>query len=63
MVKSSKPTDTIKEEVVYIDFLNKEMGFIQDRIYFRGSEAYNLAVTWAKQNLDNFNHDMINYLT
>ena len=40
----------------YIDFLNKEKGFKQDRI---GFSSYELAVKWAKTNFDKFSHDMI----
>ena len=43
---------------VYIDFLNKEKGFKEDRIKF---DSYELAVKWAKTNLEKFNHDMIKY--
>jgi hypothetical protein len=43
---------------VYIDFLNKEKGFKKDRIKF---DSYELAVKWAKTNLEKFNHDMIKY--
>ena len=43
---------------VYIDFLNKEKGFKEDRIKF---DSYELAVKWAKTNLEKFNHDIIKY--
>ena len=43
---------------VYIDFLNKEKGFKEDRIKF---DSYALAVKWAETNFDKFNHDMIKY--
>ena len=51
----------ITEEVVYIDFLNKDKGFKQDRKYFKGSNAYNLAVKWAKNTFEKFNPDMIKF--
>jgi hypothetical protein len=40
----------------YIDFLNKEKGFKQDRIKFN---SYENAVTWARKNFDKFDLDMI----
>jgi hypothetical protein len=40
----------------YIDFLNKEKGFKQDRIKFN---SYENAVTWGRKNLEGFNLDMI----
>lgn len=40
----------------YIDFLNKDKGFKQDREYFDNWED---AVNWGKANLENFNIDMI----
>ena len=50
--------ESVNEEKVYIDFLNKKKGFKQDRIKFTSYEA---AVKWAKKNFDNFNPDMIKY--
>jgi hypothetical protein len=50
--------ESVNEEKVYIDFLNKKKGFKQDRIKFTSYEA---AVKWAKKNFDNFNSDMIKY--
>ncbi len=50
--------ESVNEEKVYIDFLNKKKGFKQDRIKFTSYEA---AVKWAKTNFDNFNPDMIKY--
>jgi hypothetical protein len=48
----------IKEEKVYIDYLNKQKGFKQDRIKFN---SYEEAVKWAKKNFEKFNSDMIKY--
>ena len=48
----------VKEEKVYIDYLNKAKGFKQDRIKFN---SYEEAVKWAKQNFEKFNPDMIKY--
>lgn len=50
--------ESVNEEKVYIDFLNKKKGFKQDRIKFNSYEA---AVKWAKQNFDKFDRDMIKY--
>tara|TARA_R110001606_G_scaffold247229_1_gene395303 strand:+ start:470 stop:613 length:144 start_codon:yes stop_codon:yes gene_type:complete len=43
----------------YIDFLNKEKGFREDRIEF---VSYALAVKWAEANFDKFSHDMIKHV-
>jgi hypothetical protein len=56
--KRSVKKESVNEEKVYIDFLNKKKGFKQDRIKFTSYEA---AVKWAKKNFDNFNTDMIKY--
>ena len=48
----------ISEDKVYIDFLNKEKGFKQDRIKFN---SYEDAVKWARKNFDKFSPDMIKY--
>ena len=50
--------ESINEDKVYIDFLNKKKGFKQDRIKFN---SYEDAVKWAKKNFDKFNPDMIKY--
>jgi len=50
--------ESINEEKVYIDFLNKKKGFRQDRIKFN---SYEDAVKWAKKNFEKFNPDMIKY--
>jgi hypothetical protein len=48
----------VSEEKVYIDYLNKEKGFKQDRIKFN---SYEDAVKWARKNFDKFSPDMIKY--
>jgi hypothetical protein len=50
--------ESINEDKVYIDFLNKKKGFKQDRIKFN---SYEDAVKWAKKNFDKFDPDMIKY--
>jgi hypothetical protein len=51
-------SESVNEEKVYIDFLNKAKGFKQDRIKFN---SYEDAVKWARQNFDKFSPDMIKY--
>ena len=43
----------------YIDFLNKKNNFREERIVFEGHDAYEQAVKWGKENLGNFNEEMI----
>ena len=50
--------ESVTEEKVYIDYLNKAKGFKQDRIKFN---SYEDAVKWARQNFDKFDRDMIKY--
>ena len=50
--------ETLNEEKVYIDFLNKKKGFKQDRIKFN---SYEDAVKWAKKNFEKFSPDMIKF--
>jgi len=50
--------EEIKEEKVYIDYLNKQKGFKQDRVKFN---SYEEAVKWARKNFEKFNSDMIKY--
>jgi hypothetical protein len=50
--------ESLNEDKVYIDFLNKKKGFKQDRIKFN---SYEDAVKWAKKNFDKFDPDMIKY--
>jgi hypothetical protein len=51
-------SESVNEEKVYIDFLNKAKGFKQDRIRFN---SYEDAVKWARKNFDKFSPDMIKY--
>jgi hypothetical protein len=51
-------SESVNEEKVYIDFLNKAKGFKQDRIKFN---SYEDAVKWARKNFDKFSPDMIKY--
>jgi hypothetical protein len=51
-------TESVNEDKVYIDYLNKEKGFKQDRIKFN---SYEEAVKWARKNFEKFNPDMIKY--
>jgi hypothetical protein len=50
--------ESVNEEKVYIDYLNKQKGFKQDRIKFN---SYEEAVKWARKNFEKFNSDMIKY--
>jgi hypothetical protein len=50
--------ESVNEEKVYIDYLNKAKGFKQDRIKFN---SYEDAVKWAKKNFEKFSPDMIKY--
>jgi hypothetical protein len=50
--------ESVNDDKVYIDFLNKKKGFKQDRVKFN---SYDAAVKWAKKNFEKFNHDMIKY--
>jgi hypothetical protein len=54
----SSVKESVNEEKVYIDYLNKAKGFKQDRIKFN---SYEDAVKWAKKNFEKFNPDMIKY--
>ena len=51
-------SESVNEDKVYIDFLNKKKGFKQDRIKFN---SYEDAVKWARKNFEKFNADMIKY--
>jgi hypothetical protein len=54
----SSVKESVNEEKVYIDYLNKAKGFKQDRIKFN---SYEDAVKWARKNFDKFSPDMIKY--
>lgn len=56
--KYRKPASKPKEESVYIEFLNKDKNFQQDKKYFT---SYETAKEWGKKEFDNFNLDMIKY--
>lgn len=49
----------MKIEKTYIDYLNKEKNFQQDRKVFHGDDAYDQAAQWGRMNLENFNIDMV----
>jgi hypothetical protein len=53
-----KLRESVNEEKVYIDYLNKKKGFKQDRIKFN---SYQDAVKWGRKNFDKFDPDMIKY--
>ena len=48
----------MKEHYI-IEYLNCKKNFQKDSVQFKGTHAYEEAVTWGKKNLDNFNMDMI----
>lgn len=50
--------ESVTEEKVYIDFLNKAKGFKQDRVKFN---SYEDAVKWARKNFEKFSPDMIKF--
>lgn len=47
-----------KKDEVYIEFLNKDKGFKEDKKSFK---SYNEAVEWARENFERFDTDMIKY--
>lgn len=47
------------DHTCYIDFLNKDNNFKQERKTFT---CYGIAFTWGKENLEKFDSDMIHYL-
>jgi hypothetical protein len=48
----------MKEHYI-IEYLNCKKSFQKDSVQFKGTHAYEEAVTWGKKNLDNFQLDMI----
>jgi len=48
----------MKEHYI-IEYLNCKKGFQKDYVKFKGTHAYEEAVTWGKKNLDNFHLDII----
>jgi len=47
------------EEYYIIEYLNCKKNFQKDSVQFHGPHAYEKAVTWGQENLENFNLDMI----
>jgi hypothetical protein len=47
------------EFIYYIEFLNKDKGFMIDTITFNGPNSYKDCINWGQQNLENFNLDMV----
>jgi hypothetical protein len=48
----------MKEHYI-IEYLNCKKDFQIDSVQFEGSHAYEKAVKWGQENLENFNLDMI----
>ena len=48
----------MKEEYI-IEYLNSKKNFQKNSVQFKGPSAYEKAVAWGKENLENFNLDMI----
>lgn len=48
----------MKEHYI-IEYLNCKKNFQKDSVKFKGPLAYDEAVKWGKENLENFNLDMI----
>ena len=42
-----------------IEYLNCEKNFQKDFVQFKGLHAYEEAIKWGKENLENFHLDMI----
>jgi len=51
----------MKETETCIKYYNKDKNFQEDIITFKGEDAYEQAIKWGQENLDNFNLDMIDY--
>lgn len=47
------------EENYIIEYLNCKKNFQKDFVQFQGTHAYEDAVKWGKENLENFNIDLI----
>ena len=56
--ENDTPKADDKKGSVYIEFLNKDKNFQQDRKYF---DSYSEARKWAIENFDSFDQDMIHY--
>ena len=48
----------MKEHYI-IEYLNCKKDFQKDSVKFQGLQAFEKAVSWGKENLENFNPDMI----
>lgn len=53
--------DIMKIEETYIEYLNKDKNFQEDKKVFKGKDAYEQAVKWGRENLENFNMDMVKF--
>ena len=47
------------EEYYIIEYLNCKKNFQKDFVQFQGQHSYEEAVKWGKENLENFNLDMV----
>ena len=56
--KTEKDTNKMKTIRLYIDYLNKDKQYSKDRIYF---DTLNDAILWGRDNIHNFNMDLIHY--
>lgn len=52
---------TKKEDTFFIAFLDKSKGFQETQKLFEGKTAFEDAKKWGRENLENFNIDMIRY--
>jgi hypothetical protein len=52
---------TESEELVYIEYFNKDKKFAKDRKEFKGDNAYKEAISWGRKNIGNFNADMVKF--
>ncbi len=57
--KLAKGTTVPSKETYYISYLNKKNNFKQTDKEFTGANAYEDAIKWGRENLGNFNTDMI----
>lgn len=47
------------KEYYIIEYLNCKKNFQKESVQFQGPHAYEEAVKWGKENLENFNLDMV----
>ncbi len=59
MLKEMLPEKEEENEIHYISYLNKDNNFKQTDKEFKGKNSYQDAVKWGKENLPNFNIDMV----